>query len=78
MAKQAYKVPPAWAGKKIKIVTAKKCVAGKFAEKKWKLVKSGMKVEDFLKLDTVHAFDKKNWARAELKHYIERKFVSLS
>lgn len=71
------KLPPGWAGKVIRVNEKKNPKRpGTLAHRKFELLKDGMTVEDYLALEADHALDKP-WARRELKHFIDRKFVEV-
>lgn len=78
MAKQTSVIPAAWSGKVIHIVNVKKCVPGKFAEKKWNALKTGMTVAAYLALEAKAPMDKKNWGKAEIQHYLAKGFIKLA
>lgn len=47
------------------------------AHQKFKLLRDGMPVKEYLALETEHELDRP-WAKRELKHFIEKKLVKLT
>ena len=72
------KLPPEWRGKSIKILAEKNPKRpGSMAHTKFKLLRDGMTVEEYLALEAEHALDRP-WAKRELKHFIDRGWVKLT
>ena len=71
------KLPPGWAGKVIRVnEKSNPKRPGTLAHRKFELLEDGMTVEAYLALEAEHELDRP-WAKRELKHFIDRKFVEL-
>ncbi len=74
---KAKPLPASWKGKAISVLVDKNPKRpGTLAHQKFKLLRDGMSVEEYLALEAEHALDRP-WARRELVHFIDRKFVEL-
>ncbi len=74
---KAKPLPASWKGKAISVLVDKNPKRpGSMAFTKFGFLRSGMLVTEYLSLEAEHGMDKP-WARRELKHFIDRKFVEL-
>ena len=74
---EAKPLPASWKGKAISVLVDKNPKRpGTLAHRKFALLEDGMTVEEYLALEAENVLDRP-WAKRELKHFIDRKFIEL-